>query len=146
MKSITIYTDGACKKNPGNGGWAAIIRWGYDNDEELHGNEANTTNNRMEMMALIKALETLGNTPYEIDICSDSKYVINGLEKGWAKSWKKNNWHKYTGEEAKNKDLWERLLELTALHKIHYHWIKGHAENKYNNRCDELAVMESKLI
>lgn len=142
MKCVTIYTDGACRGNPGPGGWAAIIKWDGV-DEEIHGCAKETTNNRMELIAVIKALEHLGNTPYIVDLCSDSVYVINGLEKGWAKKWKKNNWRKADGNPALNDDLWERLLELTDIHRMHYHWIKGHAYNKYNNRCDELAVKES---
>lgn len=142
MKYITIYTDGACKGNPGPGGWAAIIRRdGYD--EELHGGEKDTTNNRMEMTAVIKALKALGDDKYTVDLCSDSSYVLNGLKKGWAVGWQKNNWLKKDGTPAKNPDLWAQLLELTSKHIMHYHWVKGHASNRYNNRCDELAVMES---
>lgn len=142
MKYITIYTDGACKGNPGPGGWAAIIRYdGYD--EEIHGGEKTTTNNRMEMTAVIEALKTLNNEKCTIDLCSDSSYVLNGLQKGWAKKWKQNNWVKQDGTPAKNPELWEQLLDLTSNHTMYYHWVKGHAGNRYNNRCDELAVMES---
>lgn len=144
MKYITIYTDGACKGNPGPGGWAAIVRWdGYD--EELHGGEKDTTNNRMEMTAVIEGLKKLGNDKYTVDLCSDSSYVLNGLNKGWAEGWQKNNWRKKDGTPAKNPDLWAQLLELTSKHTMHYHWVKGHANNRYNNRCDELAVMESHM-
>lgn len=140
---ITIYTDGACKGNPGPGGWAALILWDTDNVEELSGGDKHTTNNKMEMTAVIKALQALGNKPYEVDLCSDSKYVIDGLQKGWAKKWRSNNWIKWDGKLAKNPDLWEALLNLVEFHKVHYHWIKGHDTNKFNNRCDELAVKES---
>lgn len=140
---ITIYTDGACKGNPGPGGWAALIIWDSDNIEELSGGDKHTTNNKMEMTAVIKALEALGNKQYEIDLCSDSQYVINALQKGWAKKWRENNWIKWDKQPAKNSDLWEVLLNLVEFHKVHYHWIKGHDTNKFNNRCDELAVKES---
>lgn len=145
MKCITIYTDGACKNNPGPGGWAALIMWDSDNIEEIHGHEKYTTNNRMEITAVISALQILASDgkPYEIDLCSDSKYVIDALQKGWAKKWKTQNWIKWDKKPVKNPDLWEELLSLVDKYKIHYHWIKGHAENKYNNRCDELAVAES---
>lgn len=148
MKNVTIYTDGACKGNPGPGGWAALIIWDSDNIEELHGSCKNSTNNQMEMMAIINALryleiDTDHGIKYEIDLCSDSKYVLDSIQKGWAKSWKRNNWTKSDGSTAKNSELWEIMLTLIEKFKINYHWVKGHASNKYNNRCDELAVMES---
>ena len=140
---VVIYTDGACAGNPGPGGWAAIIK--YDGSkEELHGGEKYTTNNRMEMTAVIEALKHLGDGDYEVDLCSDSSYIINGLSKGWAKKWSENDWIKSDTKPVKNPDLWKELLELTSKFKMHYHWVKGHAQNQYNNRCDELAVMESK--
>ena len=140
---VVIYTDGACAGNPGPGGWAAIIK--YDGSkEELHGGEKYTTNNRMEMTAVIEALKHLGDGDYEVDLCSDSSYIINGLSKGWAKKWSENNWIKADTRPVKNPDLWKELLELTSKFKMHYHWVKGHADNHYNNRCDELAVAESK--
>lgn len=140
---VVIYTDGACSGNPGPGGWAAIIK--YDaSTEELHGGEKYTTNNRMELTAVIEALKHLGDGKYEIDLCSDSSYVINGLSKGWVKKWNENNWIKSDAQSVKNKDLWKELLELTSKFKMHYHWVKGHGNNKYNNRCDDLAVMETK--
>lgn len=143
MKRITIYTDGACKGNPGPGGWAALILWETDNIEELSGGSKDTTNNQMEMTGVIEAIKALGDIPYEIDLCSDSKYVIDALQKGWAKKWRYNNWIKWDGKKAKNSELWELMLNLLEPHIVHYHWIKGHAENKFNNRCDELAVAES---
>lgn len=148
MKSVVIYTDGACKGNPGPGGWGIVIMWDRNNLEELSGGSEYTTNNRMEMTAVIKALEALGDIQYEIDLFSDSSYVIKAFTEGWLKSWKANNWtrprSKYSsGGAVKNADLWKRLDELVNKHKVHFHWVKGHAENKYNNRCDELAVSES---
>ena len=109
---------------------------------ELSGGEANTTNNRMELTAVIEALSLL-KEPCIVDLWSDSKYVIDGLEKGWAKGWKARGWKKADKKPALNPDLWDRLLALTEVHSLRYHWVKGHAENAYNNRCDELAVAES---
>ena len=110
---------------------------------ELSGGEAATTNNRMELTAVIQALSLL-KEPCIVDLWSDSKYVIDGLEKGWAKGWKARGWKKADKKPALNPDLWDRLLSLTEVHSIRYHWVKGHAENAYNNRCDELAVAESR--
>ncbi len=141
MKTVTIYTDGACSGNPGPGGWGAILLYG-EHKKELSGGEAKTTNNRMELQGVIEALRLL-KEPCIVDLYSDSKYVIDALEKGWAKSWQKNNWRRKTGP-ALNPDLWETLLDLCQTHQLRYHWVKGHAENPYNNRCDELAVLESK--
>ena len=138
MKTVTIYTDGACSGNPGPGGWGAILKYG-EFEKELSGGEAMTTNNRMELMGVIRALEAL-TEPCAVELWSDSKYVIDGLSKGWAVSWKKRGWIKSDKKPALNPDLWERLLELTARHEMRYHWVKGHAENAYNNRCDSLAV------
>lgn len=143
MDNIKLYTDGACSGNPGPGGWAAILKWG-NVTEELHGGEKYTTNNRMEMIAVIEALKHLDDGKYEVDLCSDSSYVINGLSKNWAVNWSKNNWMKSNGRPVKNPDLWKELLELTGKYKMHYHWVQGHATNRYNIRCDELAVAESK--
>ena len=122
-------------------GWGAILMYGQ-HKRELSGGEANTTNNRMELTAVIQALSLL-KEPCVVDLWSDSKYVIDGLEKGWAKGWKARGWKKADKKPALNPDLWERLLALTDIHSLRYHWVKGHAENAYNNRCDELAVMES---
>lgn len=142
MKTVTIYTDGACSGNPGPGGWGAILMYGKFK-KELSGGEADTTNNRMELTGVITALEAL-KEPCVVELWSDSKYVIDGLEKGWAKGWKARGWVKSDKKPALNPDLWDRLLTLTEQHTMHYHWVKGHAENPYNNRCDELAVAESK--
>ena len=141
MKTVTIYTDGACSGNPGPGGWGAIMMYGAHR-RELSGGEPDTTNNRMELTAVIQALSLL-KEPCVVDLWSDSKYVIDGLEKGWAKGWKKRGWVKSDKKPALNPDLWDRLLALEEIHTLRYHWVKGHAENEYNNRCDELAVMES---
>ena len=140
MKSVQIYTDGACSGNPGPGGWGAILSYN-GREKELSGGEKNTTNNRMELTAVISALEAL-KEPCEVELYSDSKYVIDALSKGWARSWKAKNWIKSDKKPALNPDLWEKLLSLTDIHTVHYHWVKGHAENEYNNRCDELAVGE----
>lgn len=141
MKQVTIYTDGACSGNPGPGGWGAILLYGA-HKKELSGGAPDTTNNRMELTAVIQALSLL-KEPCIVDLWSDSKYVIDGLEKGWAKGWKARGWKKADKKPALNPDLWDRLLSLTEVHSIRYHWVKGHAENAYNNRCDELAVAES---
>ena len=143
MKTVTIYTDGACSGNPGPGGWGAILMYG-PHSRELSGGEAATTNNRMELTAVIQALSLL-KEPCIVDLWSDSKYVIDGLEKGWAKGWKARGWKKADKKPALNPDLWDRLLSLTEVHSIRYHWVKGHEENAYNNRCDELAVAESQI-
>ena len=140
MKTVSVYTDGACSGNPGPGGWAAILRYG-ETEKVLCGGEAATTNNRMELTGVIEALSAL-KQPCEVELYSDSKYVVDALEKGWAVSWRKNGWKKADKKPALNADLWERLLRLCEEHTVHLHWVKGHAENEYNNRCDELAVRE----
>lgn len=141
MKTVTIYTDGACSGNPGPGGWGAILMYGQ-HKRELSGGEAMTTNNRMELTAVIEALSAL-KEPCTVELWSDSKYVIDALEKGWARGWKAKGWVKSDKKPALNPDLWEQLLALADRHTLHYHWVKGHAENEFNNRCDELAVAES---
>ena len=142
MKQIEIYTDGACSGNPGPGGWGAVLRY-KQHEKELSGGEADPTNNRMEMTALIRALQQL-KEPCEITLCSDSKYVIDGLQKGWAKGWRARVWRKSDKSPALNADLWAQLLDLTEQHLIHYQWIKGHAGHPENERCDRLAVEQSK--
>ena len=141
MKQVTIYTDGACSGNPGPGGWGAILMYGA-HKRELSGGEADTTNNRMELTAVIRALSLL-KEPCIVELWSDSKYVIDGLSKGWAKGWKAKGWVKSDKKPALNPDLWDVLLALVQTHEVHYHWVKGHAENEYNNRCDQQAVLES---
>ena len=142
MKTVTIYTDGACSGNPGPGGWGAILMYG-PHKKELSGGEARTTNNRMELTGVITALEAL-KEPCAVELYSDSKYVIDALEKGWAKGWRARGWVKGDKKPALNPDLWARLLELCEYHTVNLHWVKGHASNPYNNRCDELAVAESR--
>ena len=142
MKQVTIYTDGACSGNPGPGGWAAILQYGA-RQKEISGGEARTTNNRMELTAVIEALSLL-KEPCEVDLYSDSRYVIDALTKGWARSWRARNWVKGDKKPALNPDLWERLLDLCEGHTVRFHWVKGHAENAYNERCDGMAVAESR--
>ena len=138
MKQVYIFTDGACSGNPGAGGWGAVLRY-KDVEKEISGGEKETTNNRMELSALINAMRLL-KEPCEVFVCSDSKYVIDGLSRGWAASWRKKGWKKSDGKPALNPDLWDELLALCEQHKMHYEWIKGHAGHKENERCDELAV------
>ncbi|MCD8017294.1 MAG: ribonuclease HI [Oscillospiraceae bacterium] len=140
MKTVTIYTDGACSGNPGPGGWGAILEY-KGRRRELSGGEKATTNNRMELTGVIRALEAL-NEPCIVELWSDSKYVCDGLGKGWAASWKKRGWVKSDKKPALNPDLWGRLLELAEIHTVRCHWVKGHAENEWNNRCDAMAVAE----
>ena len=146
MKQVEVYTDGACSGNPGPGGWGAVLRYRFNGkvyEKELSGGDASTTNNRMELTAFIEALRQL-KEPCEVRLCSDSQYVINGLEKGWAKGWRARGWVKGDKKPALNPDLWARLLDLCDRHQVKLHWVKGHASNPYNNRCDELAVAESR--
>ena len=138
MKTVEIYTDGACSGNPGPGGWGAVLRY-QGKEKELSGGEAMTTNNRMELTAVIEALEAL-KEPCAVELWSDSKYVVDALEKGWAKGWQKKGWIKADKKPALNPDLWARLLELSETHELRCHWVKGHADNEFNNRCDALAV------
>ena len=141
MKKVRIYTDGACSGNPGPGGWGAVLMYG-GKKKELSGGEMSTTNNRMELVSVLSALEAL-REPCEVELYTDSQYVANAINNGWLESWKKKGW-KRKGGELKNPDLWIRLVPLLEQHKVSFNWIKGHAENEYNNRCDELAVTESK--
>ena len=140
MKTVHIYTDGACSGNPGPGGWGAILLYNGV-EKELSGGERETTNNRMEMTAVISALLALKERCV-VELYSDSKYVIDALEKGWAWGWRKKSWIKSDKKPALNQDLWTVLLDLTLQHEMHYHWVKGHAANVYNNRCDQIAVRE----
>ena len=140
MKTVILYTDGACSGNPGPGGWGAILEY-KGTEKELSGGEENTTNNRMELTAVIRGLEAL-KEPCIVELYSDSKYVIDALQEGWAKSWREKGWKKADKKPALNPDLWEILLNLTQIHKMRYHWVKGHADNPKNNRCDQLAVAQ----
>lgn len=138
MKQVNIYTDGACRGNPGPGGWGAIVRY-KTVERTLSGGEKNTTNNRMELTAVIEALKIL-KEPCVVELYSDSKYVIDGLSKGWAVGWRKNNWKKSDKSPALNPELWEELLDLCEKHEMRYHWIKGHDGHPENERCDEMAT------
>jgi len=140
MKQVTIYADGACSGNPGPGGWGAILEYNASR-KELSGGEKQTTNNRMELTGVITALEAL-KEPCRVELYSDSKYVVDALQKGWAASWRKKGWIKADKKPALNPDLWEKLLDLAEKHTVTCHWVKGHADNENNNRCDALAVAE----
>lgn len=138
MKQVTIYTDGACSGNPGPGGWGAVLKYGA-HEREISGGEASTTNNRMELTAAVSALKAL-KEPCRVYLYSDSKYLVDSLMKGWVIAWEKRGWVKADKKPALNADLWQELLRLDKVHEITYHWVKGHADDDYNNRCDELAV------
>lgn len=138
MKYIELFTDGACSGNPGPGGWGAVLRY-QDREKELCGGEKDTTNNRMELTAAIMGLSAL-KEPCEVRLVTDSKYVADGITKGWAESWQKNNWRKADKKPALNPDLWEKLLELIKIHNVTIEWVKGHAGHPENERCDQLAV------
>ena len=142
MKKVIIYTDGACSGNPGKGGYAAILKY-KQIEKEICGAEDETTNNRMELMAVIKGLEAL-KEPCEAEIYSDSQYVVSAMNEGWLDGWRKNGWKTAGKKAVKNPDLWQRLSELTEIHKVSFVKVKGHADNEYNNRCDELAVRQYK--
>ena len=144
MKKVTIYTDGACLGNPGPGGYGAILEY-KGVRKEISGGEAATTNNRMEMMAVIEGLRML-KEPCEVELFSDSRYVVDALEKGWAVRWQKNGWKRNKKDPALNPDLWEILLELVCAHKVTCRWVKGHAGHPENERCDELARKQAELF
>lgn len=142
MKNVEIFTDGACSGNPGPGGWGAILRY-KGNEKELSGGAADTTNNRMEITAVLQALTAL-KEPCNVTLYSDSQYVSNALKLGWAKKWKANNWMRNKKEPALNPDLWEKLLEQYDRHNVTVVWVKGHAGHPENERCDRLAVEQAK--
>ena len=144
MKQVEIHTDGACSGNPGPGGWAAILIY-KKIERELSGGERQTTNNRMELTAAINALEAL-NEPCEVALHSDSKYLVDGMTKGWAKTWRKNNWIKSDKKPALNPELWESLLDLCEKHKVKFIWVRGHNGDAYNERCDTLAVAQRDIF
>ncbi len=141
MKHVEIYTDGACKGNPGPGGWSAIVVYGSA-EKELSGGEARTTNNRMELTGAISGLGAL-KEPCEVTLYSDSKYLVDAVNLGWARTWKSRGWVKADKKPALNTDLWQTLLDLLAVHKVTFVWVKGHAGHSYNERCDELAAAEA---
>ncbi|MCI9414290.1 MAG: ribonuclease HI [Clostridiales bacterium] len=138
MKEIELFTDGACSGNPGPGGWGAVLRFG-GKEKELSGGEPDTTNNRMELTAVIEGLSAL-KEPCRVTLTSDSRYVIDGIQKGWARSWKRNGWRKADKKPALNADLWDRLLTLLELHEVRMIWVRGHQGHPENERCDQLAV------
>ena len=141
MKEVDMYTDGACKGNPGAGGFCCILK--YKGKEKLvSGGEANTTNNRMELRAVISGLEIL-REPCEVTVYSDSKYVVDAMKLGWARGWKEKGWKKSDGKTALNTDLWERLLSLSEMHRLRFVWVKGHDGHEYNERCDREAVAQA---
>lgn len=141
MKQVEIFTDGACSGNPGPGGWGAVLRYGSA-EKELSGGAADTTNNRMELSAVIAALSAL-KEPCKVTLTSDSKYVIDAVTKGWAKKWQANGWVKSDKKPSLNADLWEKLLVLLEKHDVRFVWVKGHAGHPENERCDRLAVEQS---
>ncbi len=138
LKEVQIFSDGACSGNPGPGGWGAILRYG-ESEKELSGGERETTNNRMELMGVISALEVL-KEPCLVKIFTDSKYIANAFLEKWLDNWQKNGWKTAGKKPVKNRELWERLLKQAAIHKLEWQWIKGHAGHPENERCDELAV------
>lgn len=140
MKKVEIYTDGACSGNPGKGGWGAVLVYG-NKEKEISGADAKTTNNRMELTAVIEALKTL-KEPCNVTLTTDSKYVCDAINQEWVYSWKKNNWKKADKKPALNVDLWEKLLELLKTHSVTFVWVRGHNGHPYNERCDALAVNE----
>lgn len=144
MKKVEIYTDGACSGNPGKGGWAAVLVY-KGTEKEISGGEKETTNNRMELTAVIEALKCL-KEPCNVTLTTDSKYVCDAINKRWVFSWKKNGWKKADKKPALNVDLWEQLLDILAKHNVEFVWVKGHNGHKYNERCDELAVGEYNKI
>lgn len=144
LKNVELFTDGACSVNPGMGGFAAILRY-KGKEKVISGGDEYTTNNRMELLAVIEGLKAL-KEPCNVAVYTDSQYVANGLEKGWAKSWRANGWRKSDKKPALNADLWEQLLTLSEKHTLNIHWVKGHAGHKENERCDFLARKEIENI
>ena len=138
MKEVEIYTDGACRGNPGRGGWGAVLVYG-EREKELSGGEPMTTNNRMELLAAIEALSAL-REPCRVTLTSDSKYLTDAINLGWAESWRAHGWRKSDRSPALNADLWERLLNLLKTHEVRFVWVKGHDGHPYNERCDRLAT------
>ena len=137
MEEVTIYTDGACSGNPGPGGWGAILMY-KGTKKEISGAKNNTTNNVMELTAALEGLKML-KFPCEVELYSDSAYLVNGFLQGWIYNWKKNNWKTSNKEPVKNKEIWQEIYKLTQVHEVKFIKVKGHADNEFNNRCDELA-------
>lgn len=137
MEKVTIYTDGACSGNPGPGGWGSILMY-QDKKKEISGGKKDTTNNIMELTAVIEGLKLL-KYPCEVDLYSDSAYVVNGFKQGWIYNWIKNDWKTADKKPVKNKEIWQELYKLSKVHKVNFIKVKGHSDNEYNNRCDELA-------
>ncbi|HZK17853.1 MAG TPA: ribonuclease HI [Clostridia bacterium] len=144
LPRVDIYTDGACSGNPGPGGYGVVLLYNGV-EKELSGTCLDTTNNRMEMLAAIKALEAL-KKPCDVVLYSDSRYLVDGINKGWVEKWRRNGWMRGKNKEAKNVDLWKRLLNIASRHQIKWVWVRGHCDNKYNNRCDRLATDAIKEI
>ncbi len=142
LTKVALYTDGACSGNPGVGAWASILI-AAGHEKELFGAHPNTTNNRMELQAVIEGFKAL-KRPCQVDVYSDSAYVVNAFKLCWINNWLKNGWKNSAGQPVSNKEQWQELLELTAIHSVNWHKVKGHADNPYNNRCDELAVQAVK--
>ncbi len=140
MQTVTMYTDGACSGNPGAGGWAAILKYG-EAEKELCGGEKMTTNNRMELTAVIEGLSILKRS-CEVKVFSDSRYIVDAIEKGWLASWQRKKWMRNKNEPVLNVDLWQRLLPLLELHNVTFIWVRGHNGNEMNERCDKLAVSQ----
>jgi ribonuclease HI len=144
MKKVTIYTDGACSGNPGPGGWGSVLIYG-EAKKEISGAKKETTNNEMEITAVLEALKIL-KEPCEVDVYSDSAYVVNTFEKGWIDNWVKSGWKTASKDPVKNVELWKELLELMKKHTVTFHKVKGHSDNELNNRCDELATSAIKEV
>lgn len=144
MKKVTIYTDGACSGNPGPGGWGSVLIYG-EAKKEISGAKKETTNNEMEITAVLEALKVL-KEPCEVDVYSDSAYVVNTFEKGWIDNWVKSGWKTASKDPVKNVELWKELLELMKKHNVTFHKVKGHSDNELNNRCDELATSAIKEV
>lgn len=138
IKAIQVFSDGACSGNPGPGGWGAILRY-KNNEKEISGGQKNTTNNQMELMAVISALETL-KEPCQVEIFTDSQYIANAFNKGWLAAWQKNGWRTSGKKPVKNKELWERLVIQAEKHELQWSWVRGHSGHPENERCDQLAV------
>ena len=145
LPQVEMFSDGACSGNPGPGGFGTILRFtdaaGKVHEKELSGGEPHTTNNSMEMMGVISGLEAL-KSPCAVTVTTDSRYVVDSITKGWVYAWQKKGWVKADKKPALNPDLWTMLLDLCSQHEMRYHWVKGHADNAFNNRCDALAVAE----